>query len=299
VVADTGVTCPACGARAREAFRVGDRNRRLSAAEFTYRRCPDCGLVFLRPVPDDLGEYYRGGYYGGPQTREELAAGSVHERYKLDLLRPFVPYGRLIELGGAMGGFAYQAQQAGYDVTVVEMDPDSCRFLEEVVGVRAVQSSDPAAALDELDGDADAIAAWHVIEHLPDPWSALEASARKLRPGGVLVLAAPDPGSVQARLFGRGWTHLDAPRHLQLIPRELLLKKARAAGLEPVLVTTRDEGGLFWNSFGWQQSLTNRVRGPRAKWLLMWTGRALSLAARPLERGADRGATYTVVFRRT
>ena len=63
-------------------------------------------------------------------------------------------------------------------------------------------------------------------------------------------------------------------------------------------MTTRDEGGLFWNSFGWQQSLTNRVRGSRAKWLLMWTGRALSLAARPVERGADRGATYTVVFRR-
>ena len=104
VVADTRVSCPGCGAPAREPFSVGDRNRRLSAAEFAYRRCPECGLVFLRPVPDDLGDYYRGGYYGGPRTRDELAAGSVHERYKVELLRRFVPSGRLIELGGAMGG---------------------------------------------------------------------------------------------------------------------------------------------------------------------------------------------------
>jgi hypothetical protein len=43
----------------------------------------------------------------------------------------------------------------------------------------------------------------------------------------VLVIAVPDAGSLQARLFGDRWLHLDPPRHLVHLTRGALL-----AGLE-------------------------------------------------------------------
>jgi SAM-dependent methyltransferase len=179
------------------------------------------------------------------------------------------------------------------------MDAACCHFLEQVVGVRALRSADAAGTLATLDG-YDAIALWHVIEHLADPWETLEAARERLRPGGVLVLATPNPASFQFRLFGRYWAHLDAPRHLELLPVERLIHWAEGAGLQVALKTTTDPGGLGWNLFGWVESLANllsRATGRRSTPTLL--GRALSRLMRPIERGPGfRGATYTLVLRR-
>lgn len=293
------MSCPACGADAPESFRVGDLNRRLSRDEFVYRRCRRCGLVFLRPVPADLARYYPPDYYRPTETAAQLASESEREQYKVDLVRRFVQPGPLLEIGSGRGGFAYRAKQAGFEVTVIEMDEESCRFLTRELEITALPSDDPAAVLVRDEREYAAIALWHVVEHLADPWRVLDAAARRLRPGGVLVIATPDPDSLQFRVFGRRWLHLDAPRHLQLIPKRLLVEKARAARLEPELVTTRDEGAPELNAAGWQATLMNLTNGPRTRLLAMWAGRALELAARPFERRGDRGAAYVIVFRRS
>lgn len=46
-------------------------------------------------------------------------------------------------------------------------------------------------AIPEEDGSFDAILCTEVLEHLPDPRSAIKEFARLLRPGGVLLLTAP------------------------------------------------------------------------------------------------------------
>jgi SAM-dependent methyltransferase len=280
-------------------YTTKDWNRGLSDERFTYYRCPNCTLTFLSPIPHDLDRYYPPAYYPMPASLAELATVAEAERYKIDLVRRIVSGGRLLEIGPATGSFAYLAKQAGFEVETIEMDAACCQFLEQVVGVRAVRSADAAGTLATLDG-YNAIVLWHVIEHLSDPWETLDAARERLRPGGVLVIATPNPASFQFRIFGRYWAHLDAPRHLELLPVERLIRWADGAGLKVALKTTTDTGGLGWNLFGWVESLANLwARATGRRWTPTLLGRVCSRLMRPIERGAGfKGATYTLVLRR-
>jgi SAM-dependent methyltransferase len=50
---------------------------------------------------------------------------------------------------------------------------------------------------------ADIVLAFDVMEHLSEPDLFLRDAARSLRPGGVLLISTPNPGSLGARLKGR------------------------------------------------------------------------------------------------
>jgi hypothetical protein len=142
------------------------------------------------------------------------------------------------------------------------------------------------------------IALWHVIEHLPDPWETLQALSRKLLPGGILVIAAPNPKSFQFHVLGRFWPHVDAPRHLSLIPISLLAEKITAFGLKPLWSTTKDQGTLGWNTFGWVHFFNNITERRYVKTILNIVGKFVSILFGPLEQMDSLGSAYTVVFKK-
>ncbi len=274
------------------ALRARDRNRRTTEARFHYCRCQGCGILFLADRPQDLGRHYTDDYHGALSARD-IAQRARNEAYKLEIVRPHAPGGRLIDVGPSYGGFPYLARESGYDVAAIEMDPDCCAFIEGELGIEVHQSATPEGPLRSL-GQADVITLWHSLEHLPNPWAALEAAAGALRPGGVLVVATPNPAGLQARVLRGRWPHVDAPRHLFLIPPDALFAQARGLGLEPVASTATDPGGLDCNFFGWHHGLFGRsVWRP---FVAMST--VVMQAARPLERRGLRGACYTAVLRR-
>jgi SAM-dependent methyltransferase len=289
------MACPQCGGEAIHAFDTTDVNRRIGGGVFSYLRCRQCAVVFLRNPPADLARYYPQDYYVIARSRDELALWSGFERYKLDIILEHRKTGRLIEIGPASGAFSYLAKTAGFDVTAIEMDRRCSEYLASEVGIDVINSADEARALETAPA-ADVIAMWHVIEHLVDPWDMLEVAARKLRPGGILVIAAPNPGALQFRLFRSQWTHVDAPRHLWLIPPGVLAARGAKAGLSLRTMTTRDAGSLFWNRFGWQQSLANRFASPRGRRLASLFGRAVALATSIVEAREGNGSAYTIVL---
>jgi len=276
---------------------VVDRNRHITDQVFDYYRCPSCQVVFLAPIPENLSDYYQDEYYALPVTVDDLQPSLPDQRYKIDLLRPFKPGGSLLEIGPAAGSFAYLALQAGYHVEVIEMDQACCKFISEKLSIRAICSADPASALDDL-GQYDVIALWHVIEHLPSPWDVLPALADHLSPGGILVIAAPNPRAFQFRILRQFWTHLDAPRHLELIPADTLKASLNQVGLKSVFETTTDRGGLGWNTFGWKISLHNLVKDQSLKRLMRGMGLVLTLVFAPIERNDMFGSAYTLVFQK-
>jgi SAM-dependent methyltransferase len=59
-----------------------------------------------------------------------------------------------------------------------------------------------------------AVTMFHVLEHLYDPASYIQAAHRLLRPGGRLIVQVPNASCWQFLLFGENWNGLDVPRHL-------------------------------------------------------------------------------------
>lgn len=290
-------TCPQCGASSSLQFRTRDYNRRISDERFNHYRCTRCELIFIFPIPKDLGRYYPPTYHYIPDSVAFLEAHNAHERYKIDLIRPFMPRGRLLEIGPSLGTFAYAAKKAGYEVNTIEMSEACSRFLNEIAQIPTVNTADTNGALQKLE-PFDVITLWHVIEHLPDPWTTLAHIAGCLRPGGICVIAAPNPGAYQFKVMGRWWPHVDAPRHLYLIPQNVVVERAKALGLRLEMATTDDEGARGWNTFGWEYWLSNFTRRRRVGLALRKLGRSLAWVMRPFDQRQGRGSAYTLVFRR-
>ena len=289
--------CPVCGQKSPLDFRARDLNWRVSDELFNYYRCPNCELIFLAPLPADLGRYYPSSYYVEPRSLQRVDRIAERQRYQIEMVQRFVPNGRLLEIGPAFGVFAHLAKKSGFEVNTIEMDERCCRFLRDVVGVGAIESDDPADVLPRLEPQQ-VIAMWHVIEHLPEPWLCLQRAAECLTHGGILLIAAPNPRALQFRLLRSRWPHVDAPRHVQLIPAGLIARELRKAGLVPVSMTTNDPGGRIWNRFGWQRSLMYLSPRPSMHLAARVVGRLIAAVTGVVEGHGMRGSTYTMILQK-
>jgi 2-polyprenyl-3-methyl-5-hydroxy-6-metoxy-1,4-benzoquinol methylase len=298
--------CPYCGGLTKPLISAPDLNWRIDDKVFAIRLCTACGFRFTADPPSDIARYYTAHHY----SRSAMAAGierfAQAEAYKLGILKRHVAAGSLLEIGPSMGAFCKLAKDDGFDVSAIEIDPDCVAFMNEHLGMRAVQSGDPAAVLRSETRTYDAITMWHALEHMARPWEVLEACSARLTGNGVLIVAVPNPNSVQASYMGARWPHYDLPRHLSHLTVDWLTAAAEKVGLTRIDVTTRDEGSLSVNTQSiplWLLGLT----GARAdKGGLSRIGAALCwrlgrLAARivaPWDAREGKGAAYTAVFRK-
>ncbi|MFA5101458.1 MAG: class I SAM-dependent methyltransferase [Candidatus Omnitrophota bacterium] len=288
--------CPRCKKDARHIFTARDFNRRVSDAQFHYSKCPDCRLIFLSNAPDDPDAYYGDSYYS-PPAFEKLKKVASAESYQLRMITDHVRSGDLLEVGPGFGVFAYQAKSAGFTVDVIEKEQRCCDYLSGTVGVNAIHSASPQDVI-SCGKRYDVIALWHVIEHLPRPWDFLTKAAANLKRNGVLLVATPSPDAFQFEFQGARWPHVDAPRHTELIPSELLIKHMAACGLELAMITFDDKGARSWNRFGWQRYLMNLSRNKFIQQCAFVIGYFAALLMAFFDRRRGKGSAYTAVFRK-
>ncbi|HXH22445.1 MAG TPA: class I SAM-dependent methyltransferase [Dehalococcoidia bacterium] len=126
---------------------------------------------------------------------------------------PPTPGARLLDYGCGSKRFLDEARLSGWQT--LGMD-----FAESVVaevdraGHRAFLA--PCGWREIGDGSLDAVRLNHVIEHLYHPGEMLAIARRKLRVGGRLHIATPNPAGLSAFLFRSCWYGLEAPRHVML-----------------------------------------------------------------------------------
>lgn len=169
------------------------------------------------------------------------------------------------------------------------------------------------AAFEDVRGVWSGIIFWHSLEHLAAPGRALDHAASLLAPGGVMVIAVPNHGSLQSRLFGGKWFARDIPRHLAHIPADGLVRRLRGNGLTIRRVSYLRGGQVL---FGWLDGLVgslpgglrlyDAIRAPEARAIRMSpTRRAVTLmagavllpvaaVATVIEVAAKRGGTVYV-----
>jgi SAM-dependent methyltransferase len=169
------------------------------------------------------------------------------------LRRTVPPPARLLDAGAGRGRFVAAARRVGYQAEGVEPDP-----ARVAAGARYGAAIEPVG-IEEATveaGSLDAVTLWHVLEHVDDPAAALSRVAGWLRPGGALLVGVPNLDSLQARIGGERWYHLDLPRHRTHFTPAGLEALLRRHGLEPqrtwhVLAEH--------NPFGMWQTLVNRL----------------------------------------
>ena len=287
--------CPYCGGQSSNAFTARDWNQRSTAETFHYCRCSVCSLIFVQQVPLDMKQYYVREQYDIPESLENYEERANSQSWKLALLKPYLNVGNLLEIGPATGEFATVARKSGFTVSLVEMDPRCCEFLRANLQHDVIESSDPVSSIPQ-GRTFDAICVWQTIEHIPKFWRFLEAAARHLRHGGIIALSTPNPDGFQARIMGRRWPHADAPRHLYLIPPSWFEKTCRSWGLQVAMTTTRDEGSIGLNYYGWYLWVRNMFSSKLSRERIDRWARWLTNAVRYWERQEGHGCAYVTIL---
>jgi SAM-dependent methyltransferase len=173
--------CPLCGrsdAPLYAAFPV-----------MSWVRC-SCGLIYMRSAAD----------YGVPMP----SAGAPNLHYSrrlrrrisksrhqiLDALNHTAP-GPLLDVGCALGYTLQAARALGLEACGVEIDEPAVKFCRD-------QGFDvQVGTLTHMPFEANRfqiITMKHVLEHTPDPLTALAEVRRLLKPGGALFIAVPHAG---------------------------------------------------------------------------------------------------------
>jgi 2-polyprenyl-3-methyl-5-hydroxy-6-metoxy-1,4-benzoquinol methylase len=204
------MSCTTCGST--------QLDRYLRASVGTVLQCRSCRVVFLSPEEqkskqaDSLyaKEYFteREGYF----FHDGVADGTGHEsphiedfRLGLELITGQVrPPGRLLDVGCATGSFLSLAKASGWDCRGVEVSSFAAAQARERTGCEVFCGQFGEAPF--ADGTFDVITMWDLLEHLPDPITALRKARALLRADGLLLVNTPNEDSL-TRMVARFLYH--------------------------------------------------------------------------------------------
>jgi SAM-dependent methyltransferase len=210
--------------------------------------CGECGVAATDPWPSDesLAAAYGGAYRpsGGRFTGPGDAVLAITRGTLARRLDRIAPAGPILDVGAGSGGLVAAIARRGREAVGLEREADGDAIRD--------------ATLAEMTGDWAAIVFWHSLEHLPEPRADLDRAIDLLAPGGVMTIAIPNAGSLQARLFGDRWLALDLPRHLTHIPASALTRRLRERGLVIERVSHWRGGQV---AFGWLHGLVGLTPG--------------------------------------
>jgi 2-polyprenyl-3-methyl-5-hydroxy-6-metoxy-1,4-benzoquinol methylase len=135
-----------------------------------------------------------------------------------------------------------------------ELNEEAATYARERLGLPVTTQMVEDAAFP--DGEFDLVILWHVLEHVRSPRAMLTEVARILKPGGTLLVAVPNFGSLEARLGGRDWFHLDVPRHLTHFTRATLQHALDNAGLT---ISSTNFFSTEYDFFSFVQTAQNKL----------------------------------------
>ena len=256
---------------------VQDWSFGAAPGSWNYWRCSACRSVFLNPRPtvESIGKaysrYYTHSSIGGRgsslaalaklrlknEVWSQNFAVSIAPRLglprwtrpALGLLKRRIsePFGLrqlaechrglLIDVGCGNGNTLRLAHQLGWKVLGLELDAGAVKAAR-AQGLEVVQGGYEGLAA--YPGQADCIVCSHVLEHVHQPLALLELLLGVLKPGGVLLLSAPNASSYLHDHYGPDWRGLEAPRHLALPDAAWLLAWLSARGLNCVQEPSSD-----------------------------------------------------------
>jgi 2-polyprenyl-3-methyl-5-hydroxy-6-metoxy-1,4-benzoquinol methylase len=195
--------------------------------------CMHCGLLQSLPRADRVaraGASVSGGadwgnvrYGKGFRTKAALAALKRHADFTSELA--------LLDVGSNRGSFVRSFLDAAPNASIVAIEPDE-RIADYCAGLprtELIRARVEDAALET--GRFDIVHSCHTIEHLGEPMRVLADHWRCLKPGGLLMIDAPNAALLDAEDIVEEW-FID--KHLYHFSARTLMRMVVAAGFEIV-----------------------------------------------------------------
>lgn len=221
------ILCPLC-----EATRGIPVHREGS---FQMVQCPSCQFVFLNPRPskESLLSFYQH-YLPEEGSSIEAWRTMMQPIFKkaARLIQKSKRKGRLLDVGSGFGFFLSEMESRGWEVMGVEISQKAMGYAREVLGVTVCAG--PLTEIGFPGNYFDAVTAFYVIEHLPDPIVFLQESYRILKPGGLVLLRYPHTTPIKnfLHLFGIENRLYDLPAHLSDFSPETMQKFLERGGFK-------------------------------------------------------------------
>jgi len=252
---------------------------------FTVVRCLECGLRYLNPRPsrDEIGRLYpteyfapvsvrtrtgiqrlakqvsawikqglREEFYGYPSAAPWWVRGLrrlfLYPEYVKCLIRqrdvvPWIGTGRLLDIGCGVGANLQVLQGQGWDVQGIDFSDHAVTIAREKLEGRVYAGTLETAPYS--DGSFDIVLMSHTLEHMLSPVATLARVRQLLQPDGMVVIAVPNAGSLEARVFKRWWFPWELPRHFYHFDKPTLSETLRKAGFRVIRMRTAI-GSLFF-----------------------------------------------------
>jgi SAM-dependent methyltransferase len=218
--------------------------------DFTVHECARCGAGTTLPLAadSDLAPYYPDTY--GPHSSTSrlvhaMSAALLRRECRVGAVGALrhAPQGRVLDVGCGSGDLGALLVEDGWAVD--GLDPSGAAVERAVAqGVKAVEGTLHTVELEPATYDA--VIFHHSLEHVGQPVGSLQLSARALRPGGVVLVTAPNFACWARRRFGPAWFHLDLPRHRVHFTVGALCCALEQAGLGSARIwTTTSTTGLL------------------------------------------------------
>lgn len=260
--------------------------------------CEACGLIYLNPrptVPELKELYHSHPYYRADNARRGAARTAFYDG-RIARLEQHLPPGRMLGIGCLEGGCALKvARSRGWQVEAVDFSHILAEHARRELDLHVIEADGwDLSGLGEQRYD---VVYTHSFEHFPNPRAMLRDIRARLRPGGVLMLEAPNQFyALKDKVKGAGVAlfgdHLRkrmlgdvAPHfHLYYFGPKTLRALLCAEGFEVEALRTYLPRHPVY------------LRNPRARWLqealyavggLVGRGPSMEVVAR---RGADGGA---------
>jgi SAM-dependent methyltransferase len=236
-----------------------------------YVACKSCGLVQQTPVPANSGQF------NPPPPPMSDSRRRLFKRARKLLIRRcyFQPAASdsdkvLLDFGCGDGSYLESiagrvARRIGFAAA-----PEQARRTAACLGVPV--TCDPADRAAVPDASVDIVTAHFVLEHLTDLDGAFAYYRRVLKRGGRLHVGVTNIDCFEARLFGRKWHGLDAPRHISFPGGKNLAKLGRKHRFRLI----RHHSGISPNT--WAGSLATMTGNFNSKLFLLFMPLAFLLA---------------------
>jgi SAM-dependent methyltransferase len=219
----------------------------LTRESFSIETCMDCGLGHTLPSPEIIERYYGPIYYSGRHGFSSQFCAKRRARLVSSIMGEGGE-GSLLDVGCGDGAFLLEIAKKGWQCAGTERNPALPRetglIVEESIGeIR------PA-------GPFECVTFWHSLEHMSNPISVLTEISDVLTPSGKLLVAVPDNGGFQAKIFKHKWFHLDVPRHLYHFNYDALSRLLTRTGFR---ITHCYHQEFEYDLMGWIQSALNSI----------------------------------------